>query len=283
MKIQIKLFLLMICLCASWQSVVAQGTKSFSKQMNELKRSGDFLYAEASAESESAATAACNELLKIEITKHLSAEGNEQRIIRDLSDYKCEYLVQPRGEITRVFGFIAKASITVPAPAADGGNAVKHAVKAPPLPPGVNTATQEAPLAESEETQSQPAPASPQNAKGASANGSGLSFNTGDMRLAKWPEEMLRSAAEASTKSKMELKKRLNAYKAQNKIKRLGDNTNSGSRMSDSYIVYFNDEGKPEAFVAPSASSERHDFLTGTTINSGALSVNNYIWFQISK
>ncbi|MCF0204271.1 MAG: hypothetical protein HUK12_03060, partial [Muribaculaceae bacterium] len=100
---------------------------------------------------------------------------------------------------------------------------------------------------------------------------------------AKWQEAMLRSAAEASTKSKMELKKRLNAYKAQNKIKRLGDNTNSGSRMSDSYIVYFNDEGKPEAFVAPSASSERHDFLTGTTINSGALSGNNYIWFQISK
>ena len=294
MKRLLKLFFLTICVIASAQSAVAQGSKSFSKQMNEMKRSGNFLYAEASAQNEEDAKAACNELLKIEITKHLSAAGKSQRMIKDLSDYKCEYLVQSRGETTRVFGYIDKATVSQQSQSteqhATEGGTPKHTVKAPPLPQGVNLAKQEElkptisknEVAPIQGTQQETIPTQNSGFVQTTSN-STCQFLIGDVNLAKWQEEMLRSTAEASFKSKMELKKRLNAFKAQNKIKRIGDNVNSNSRLSDSYIIYYDDEGKPVAFVAPSQSNERHDFFSGNKIDTSILSYKNYTWFQISK
>ena len=95
--------------------VRADDGRSFSRQMNDIKRSGDYIYAESSAPTEADAKTACDALLKIEITKYLVSIDSQShaggRIIKDITDFNCEYLVQTRGDMFRVFGYVNKRKI----------------------------------------------------------------------------------------------------------------------------------------------------------------------------
>ena len=258
----------------------ADDGKSFSRQMNEIKRSGDYIYSESSAPDEKEAKAACDDLLKIEITKFMTSTGPQSRadarIVKDIADYPREYLVQPRGDMVRVFGYIAKKSIS----SEDGSISLEAEEKKVDVP------IKQEYVALTEEHPAEPSVQTLDNKPK-------MQEMTPDMRtvsdplktdgaqLAKWQTEMLESIA--NTPDMIQAKKMLNRYKSQNRIKRSGDWSVHNPRPADTFYLIYGRSGNLVALLAPSATSMHFDLLTGATINFNDYNKNPYIWFQISQ
>lgn len=252
----------------------AEETVSFSQKMNEIKRSGEYVYALSSAPNEDDAKAACDALLKIEITKYLvatdPASQTDGRIIKDITDYRKEYLVQPRGDMTRIFGYVSKkdisaaGSVTAPAPA-------PQVKKEPDNGSTMGTTTARKAYVRTEAPAPAPEPAA-QNA---------IKLNTEGLELAKWQTDMLENIV--NEPGQTEAKKLLNRYKNQNRIKRLGNNTNPNPRPTDTFYLIYDGSGNPAAFLAPSLTREHRDLLSGATVSLDSYSGNQFLWFQISQ
>lgn len=252
----------------------AEKVKSFSKQMNEIKRSGDYVYAESSASSEEGAKSACDELLKIEITKYMSSsEGGNNKIIRNISEYDRKYLVQPRGDMVRVFGYVAKNEVKSSKKTDKKSKNEETVTAKPEQTPPVLPQPEPEP-GHSAASESQPTSTSaPTPATG--------SLNTTGLHLAKWQLSMLESLRAEPDRS--EAKKTLNRYKTQNRVKRLGDASTHNPRPSDTYYLVYNSQGMLSAFLAPSATGVNLDMLSGTDVDISSLRGKDYLWFQISK
>lgn len=286
----------------------SQEQKSFSKQMNEIKRSGSYVYAEASAPNENDAKAACDALLKIEITKHFAAEEvstrSGARLIKDISDYNREYLVQPRSEMIRVFGFVAKSDIsgkteqrqpTAPAveqpattaPTVEQPAATAPAVEQPaataPTKPTVEQPAATAPAVEqpAATAPTEPTVEQPLAAQQSVQSSTALTLHTDGCNLAKWQIDMLQKIVEQP--DMLQVRKVLNRYKAQNRIKRIGANTTANNRAADSFYIIFDESGSTVALLAPSSTNSHYNMSSGSTINFDKNLTNQYLWFQISK
>lgn len=292
----------------------ADDGKSFSKQMNEIKRSGKYIYAEAAAPDENQAKAACDDLLKIEITKYLaenSGPDSDTRIVKNISGYHRDYFTQIRGDLIRVFGYIAKSDIKIPeaadvvqaAPTVSQEDTVEPSVKSetpddmtaePETVDSVAGATQVSePEATQEASDTEEATAtttpdssaestisqSQDSTAGRQASNGGL--KTEGMQLARWQIEMLESVVAQS--NPLEAKKLLNRYKTQHRIKRLGDNTVSNPRPADSYYLVYGSSNAPIALLAPSATDSHYDMISGENVNISNYKGNQSFWFQISQ
>jgi len=268
----IRLYAVLALLMAT-VAALAQETKSFSRRMNEIKRSGDYVYAEASAPNEADAKAASDALLKIEITKYLASESqDDMRIVKDISAYNREYLVQPRGDMVRVFGYVAKSSVAK-AKKEDKKDKDKKKDEAQPQPE--KTAEPETPATSDKQPADEPVTEQP------AAENTVAGLQTGSLQLARWQIDMLENIIKEPNMA--EAKKVLNRYKFQNRIKRLGDRSASNPRPADSFFLVFGDGSAPAALLAPSATDEHFDMISGATVNIGNYSSNQYLWFQISK
>lgn len=266
---------MLILLVVTALTAVAQEGQSFSKQMNEIKRSNEYVYAESSAPTEADAKAACDVLLKIEITKYLASvnpgSAQQSRLMKDISDYKRDYLTQTRAEMVRVFGYVAKSAIDAKEKMGhDGGGKDEKTENTPvPVTPTPVAVTMSPAAGSDPAVQSSPASSS-------------VPLQAGDTDLARWQYEMLQSVVDKP--DMMEAKKLLNRYKSQNRIKRLGDHTATNPRPADTYYLVFDNTGHPRMLLAPSGGNSRYDMLSGSTVDFfTATGGASYLWFQISK
>lgn len=295
--------LLLLALLISAVGIHAEEIKSFSKQMNEIKRSGGYVYAESSAPNEADAKAACDALLKIEITKYLASADSKSkdnaRIVKNIDEYDREYLVQPRGDMIRVFGYVTRKSISgaeksgVKKKSSTEGEVKKESgdeeEKAEPV--SAEPAPAESPEVVTEEIdlpEDSPAPASVETvssevlpeAQAATALVDGL-LKADGLHLAKWQMDMLENIVKEQNMT--QAKKRLNRYRNQNQIKRLGDRYVSNPRPTDSFYLIFDNSDRSLALLAPSSTGNHYDMISGTTVSLGSYSGNQFLWFQISK
>lgn len=297
----IRLLLVFSLLLTAVVTTQADEPKSFSKQMNEIKRSGNYVYAEASAQNEADAKASCDALLNIEITKYLASTGSQSqaggRIGNKLADCNIEYLVQTRGDLVRVFGYVAKSSIspstsdkkpqpakatieekqkvTTPPSAAKKAEETKVESPADALAKTVTTkvATTKADATEAAASESPVAvPASHSSVDPLKSEG---------LELAKWQLDMLETIAKQSDMIKA--KRLLNRYKNQYRIKRLGDKSISNPRPTDTFYIIFDNNNKLIALLAPSPTANHYDMVSGTTVSLDSYSDNPHYWFQISQ
>lgn len=272
----------------------ADDGKSFSRQMNEIKRSGAYIYSESSATNEAEAKEACDALLKIEITKFLTSDQSraDARIVKDIADYHREYLVQPRGDMVRVFGYIAKNSFSgedggkpeAAAPAAEEKKAdvpVKAEEKKADIP--VKQEKAEVTKEHAAETPIQTSENEPKTIQKTTPSTQTVSgpLKTDGLQLAKWQTDMLEGLAKEPDMT--QAKKVLNRYKSQNRIKRSGDRSVSNPRPADTFYLIYGRSGNLVALLAPSASDRHFDMLTGTTTNLNDYKEYQHIWFQISQ
>lgn len=93
-------------------TVMAQ--QSNSKEINKIKRSSSYLYAEATMESEKDAYEVANELLLQQINEYIASKRKLNKasnvLIKDLQA-KSESLTMMRGEMHRVFVYVKKSDI----------------------------------------------------------------------------------------------------------------------------------------------------------------------------
>jgi len=296
----IRLLLVFSLLLTAVVTTQADEPKSFSKQMNEIKRSGNYVYAEASAQNEADAKASCDALLNIEITKYLASIGSSQaggRIGNKLADCNIEYLVQMRGDLVRVFGYVAKSSISPstsdkkPQPA-KATNEEKQKVTTPPSAAKKAEETKvESPADALAKTVTTKVATTKADATEAAASESPVAapashssvdpLKSEGLELAKWQLDMLETIAKQSDMIKA--KRLLNRYKNQYRIKRLGDKSISNPRPTDTFYIIFDNNNKLIALLAPSPTANHYDMVSGTTVSLDSYSDNPHYWFQISQ
>lgn len=302
----IRLLLVFSLLLTAIVTIQADEPKSFSRQMNEIKRSGDYVYVESSAQNEADAKASCDALLNIEITKYLASTGSQSqaggRIGNKLADCNIEYLVQTRGDLVRVFGYVAKNSIspstsdkkpqpakatneekqkvTTPPSAAKKAEETKEESPADALAKTVTTkvATTKVATTKADATE---AAASESPVAAPASHSSVDPLKSEGLELAKWQLDMLETIAKQSDMIKA--KRLLNRYKNQYRIKRLGDKSISNPRPTDTFYIIFDNNNKLIALLAPSSTANHYDMVSGTTVSLDSYSDNPHYWFQISQ
>lgn len=280
----LRLLLMMICgLLAA--AVSAKDDESPSKMINNIKRDGSYIYAEATASTEADARSICDDLIKVEISRYAASQQKlanaDQVIIKD-AKYECQYLTMPRGDMTRVFIYVKKSDIEA------GGNAsmisagevkqinaaqerAQEVVQTRPEPRRVRV-DKPVPASKVTDTAPEVAPAVQQTAPVLVTSATGLS---------KWQNELLEDIA--ASKDMAEAKKKLNRYKAQYKVKRIGDNTTAPKGSSVLCYAVYGDGATLEALLAPGDNSPFIDMISGDSSDISQYPGKKYLWFTLSK
>lgn len=264
---------------------------SVSKRINKIKRDGAYIYAEATASTEAEAKSICDDIIKVEISKYVASKKNlsnaDQVIIKD-TRYEQQYLSMPRGDMVRVFIYVKKSDIEAGNNASILSSGLVNEIneaqdRARELAAERATAQESATTVQ--ETAPEPTPvvseAAPEPTPVVSEAAPRPALVSTGTSLSKWQKEML--ADIAASKDMADAKNKLNRYKAQYKVKRIGDNTTAPKGPSVlCYAVYGND-AKLEALLAPGDNSPFIDMISGDSSDISRYPGKKYLWFTLSK
>ena len=254
-------------------SALAQTT---SKQINQIKRSPLYLYAEATMESEAEAQSVAYELLLQQVqeyiasSKSLSAADNV--LIKDVKT-KGESLSMMRGEMHRVFVYVKKYDIEAVSNTVAVNNNTNTAVNLPAQ--GPTTTTQSTPVPTVTET---PAPAQPATQQ---QQQQPATTTTGKVEspLTGWQQMAMVSLLECPDMTSVRAK--LNRLKAEYKIKRYGNADNCPS-AADAYWAIFDGSGKLVTILGP-GTSQRIDYKNMQYSSLSEYKGMNALWFNLAK
>lgn len=264
---------------------------SVSKRINKIKRDGAYIYAEATASTEAEAKSICDDIIKVEISKYVASKKNlsnaDQVIIKD-ARYEQQYLSMPRGDMVRVFIYVKKSDIEA------GNNA---SLLSSGLVNEINEAQDRvrelaagrAAAQESTTTVQETAPepttvvseAAPETTPVASEVAPRPALVSTGTSLSKWQKEML--ADIAASKDMADAKNKLNRYKAQYKVKRIGDNTTAPKGPSVLCYAVYGDGATLEALLAPGDNSPFIDMISGDSSDISRYPGKKCLWFTLSK
>lgn len=276
--------MLLVCALIAGSAVAQSEDMSVSKRINKIKRDGAYIYAEATAPSEDEAKSICDDIIRVEISKYVASKKNlsnaEQVIVKD-SRYERQYLSMPRGDMVRVFIYVKKSDIEA------GNNA---SVMSAGLVNEINEAQARAAELADDHVAASPSrtadnavPSTPEPAHASSvseATPRPALVSTG-ANLAKWQKEMLEDIA--ASKNMTEAKNKLNRYKSQFKVKRLGDNTSTPRGPSILCYAVFGDGAALEALLVPGENSPFIDMISGVPADISRYPGKKYLWFTLSK
>lgn len=237
----------------------AQGTK----QMNSIKRSSLYLYAEATMATAQEAYEVASDLLLIQVKEYADSKKafrDKDILIRNISQQKDSIQLQ-RGDMVKVFLYVKKSDIigaenvtlvnnTSTTESADG-EAVPSNIEAVDVP-----------LRDSES-------ASKSETKQADPS---LQLSTSWQQ--KVVEQLLAAESFSSAKSQ------LNRLKAEFKIKKTGPMTDCSDPSA--VFILLGKNGKVETVLGPGAT-ERTDFKTLTKTNASIPSGMDAVWFTFAK
>lgn len=281
----LKLITMLISVVIAFAASAQSDDMSASKRINKIKRDGAYIYAEATASTEAEARNICDEIIKVEISKYVASKKNlsnaDQVIIKD-TRYEQQYLTMPRGEMTRVFIYVKKSDIE----AADNvstlsGSEVKKINEARSGEASGAQAPEDAktPAAVRDQAATPESPsASPESVVTAPVTPALVSAGTS---LSKWQKDML--ADIAASKGMADAKNKLNRYKAQFKVKRVGDNTTAPKGPSVLCYAVYGDGAALEALLVPGDNSPYVDMISGEASDISRYPGKKYLWFTLSK
>lgn len=246
-------------------SSMAQTT---SKQINQIKRSPLYLYAEATMESEEEAQSVAYELLLQQVqeyiasSKSLSAADNV--LIKDVKT-KGEELTMMRGEMHRVFVYVKKYDIEAVSNTVAVNNTTGTAVNVPAQ--GVTTSTS-TPLPTVKNT-AQPTQPAAQQSSGAKV----------ESPLTGWQQMAMVSLLECPDMTAV--RARLNRLKAEYKVKRYGTADNCPN-ANEAFWAIFDGNGKLVTILGP-GTTQRIEYRNMQYSSLNAYKGMNALWFNFAK
>lgn len=296
----LKYVMMLVCALIAVSASAESDDMSASKRINKIKRDGSYIYAEATAATEAEAKSLCDDIIRVEISKYVASQKNlsnaEQVIIKD-SHYDKQYLAMPRGEMTRVLIYVKKSDIeaggkvtTMSAGEINDINDAQTAVRdvtaaqrPAPAPAPQPTAEKVSSPDPEQETAPSPQPVAEEQHPEAApqTQAPAVTLVTSGTGLSKWQNEMLNDIAASSDMA--DAKKKLNRYKSQNKVKRIGNNTSAPSGPSVLCYAVYGDGNRLEALLAPGNDSPFVDLITGQPSDISKFPGKKYLWFTLSK
>lgn len=253
-----------IMLLLSWIVLagVISAQQSNTKLINSIKRNNQYLYAEATMNSEQEAYQVAEELLTTYINEYIESKKKlhkaESVIVKDIAS-KCEKIQMMRGEMYRVFVYVKKSdiipaenSITLIKP--ENVDSIADTQEVPPavievLPPDENRPLENALMGEA-----------PQLSEAWQQN---------------VIDELLSSSSFTAAKAL------LNRLKAEYKIKRYGS-YDECKNPANSFWIIANESGTLQTILGP-GTNQRTNFKTLQYDSLENYSGFNAIWFTLSK
>ena len=257
-----------------------------SKQINQIKRSPLYLYAEATMESETEAQSVAYELLLQQVQEYIASSQSlsaaDNVLIKDVKT-KGESLSMMRGEMHRVFVYVKKYDIEAVSNTVAVNNNTGTAINVPadnsttastatPIPTVTNTPAQQTTQPTQPAQPTQPTQ-STQSTQKQSSGEKVVSPLTG------WQQMAMVSLLECSDMTAV--RARLNRLKAEYKIKRYGTADNCPS-ATDAYWAIFDGSGKLVTILGP-GTTQRIDYRSMQYSSLNAYKGMNAIWFNFAK
>lgn len=242
---------------------VSAQEESPSKRINSVKRTGQYIYAEATADTEVEALEGAKSLLLIQVSEYVASKKKysdaSQVIVRDLKAEQQSITMQ-RGTMIRAFLYVKKSDIlpaetveTISREEVDQTVATQHA--------GNMTGSVENVL------DNEPASSS-------------VSVDFGRSSLADWQQNLLKNIAECKDIHRVKLA--LNKYKASYRVKRMGGQE-TPRNPQQSFFAFFDSAGLLKALVSREENGQRTDYLSGQDVSLADYASLSSIWFELSK
>ena len=267
-----QIIILSILLC---MPIVMIG-QSISKQINDIKRSPKYIYAEATLETEAKAYELANELLANQISEYLAEKGSlkkaETIVVKNVSG-KAERLQMKRGTMTRIFLYVKKKDIM---PVENMRVIVNKEERKEKAKTPLETSS------EIEEVESVDSIGSVYEmiADVDSVGINETNFNTAiASSYPTWQQEVIYTLiGSSSLKNSLYL---IDRFKTELKIKRHGPASNCRN-PHECYWIIFNDNEQVMTILGP-GSEERMNFVTFEKDTLKNYSGKSAIWFTLSN
>ncbi len=250
--------------------------ESDTKKINTIKRNSQYIYAEATMDTEAEAYQVAEELLTTYVSEYIESRKKlnqaENVIVKDIAS-SCSKIQMMRGEMYRVFVYVKKTDII---PADNAITLVKTEVPASPadtatIPPAQVAGAPEplAPVAETPEPTAPEAEVTEQPIPAAEAPKLNQAWQQAAI------DELL--AAKSLTDAKM----LMNRLRVEFKIKRYGT-YDECKNPSECFWLIASDEGKVLTILGP-GMTQRTNFKTLQYDSLQNYTGKNAIWFTLSK
>ncbi len=269
-------------------SAVCMQAQSISKQINDIKRSTDYLCAEQTDVTAERAHEVAQELLAHQIEEYVADHSELKQavnvIVKDVAT-KAERLQMNRGEMVRVFLYVKKTDIMA---AKNTQVLVQPANKIKPEVSTVldvqvsQTPEEHIAVSVSDETSvvSSPVVSVPSMRPEASTVASSLVDDEGGAPSATWQQVVINELL-ACTSVKA-AQQSLQRQQRQMRVKRYG--TPDRCRRPDSaFFIIFDEVGHVSTILGPAQDGKRHNFSTGDSDTLSNHSGQNAIWFTLSN
>lgn len=257
-------------------SAMAQTT---SKQINQIKRSPLYLYAEATMESEEEAQSVAYELLLQQVQEYIASSqmlsAADNVLIKDVKT-KGESLSMMRGEMHRVFVYVKKYDIEAVTNTVAVNNNTNTAVNLPAQ--GMTNTTQNTSMPTVTETPA-PTPKASQTQPQQQQQPAATTTGKVESPLTGWQQMAMVSLLECPDMTSVRAK--LNRLKAEYKIKRYGNADNCPS-AADAYWAIFDSNGKLVTILGP-GTTQRIDYKNMQYSSLSEYKGMNALWFNLAK
>lgn len=257
-------------------SAMAQTT---SKQINQIKRSPLYLYAEATMESEEEAQSVAYELLLQQVQEYIASSqmlsAADNVLIKDVKT-KGESLSMMRGEMHRVFVYVKKYDIEAVTNTVAVNNNTNTAVNLPAQ--GMTNTTQSTSMPTVTETPA-PTPKASQTQPQQQQQPAATTTSKVESPLTGWQQMAMVSLLECPDMTSVRAK--LNRLKAEYKIKRYGNADNCPS-AADAYWAIFDSNGKLVTILGP-GTTQRIDYKNMQYSSLSEYKGMNALWFNLAK
>lgn len=272
------LFALPICT----MQLSAQST-SLSKQINTIKRNSQYIFAEATGKSSVEATEVANMLLEKYVNEYIASQENldnaDNIVVKDIISTS-EKIEVPRGTMTRVFVYVAKKNI-------EPAQTVKTIAREDrQLSEGSLSSTVETVETTEEVADTSVGILQSQveiiNEEPTSKTNTVVDTSvTNDATLTEWQQRVVKEIAKQPTL--LDVRKKLNTFKVQNKVKRFGSATQPCQTPDVAFYVFANSNGDITSVLGRITSGGRLNYTTGQQDSLNAHSSETQLWFTLNK
>lgn len=273
-----------LLLCFSYTSAQKSSLGvSPAKQINNIKRTNEYVWAEASATSIPEAFEAANISLVQYISKYVEETGSLQEadlvVLKDKAA-KCERIEFQRGEMYKIFVYVKKTDI-IPAQNIETiTKAQWQAVTSTTMQESHRSTTSNEIVAEhfaEKENSPQETNSDAMNMQRAPSSATKYYPET----LEDWQELLL---SEISTyESVQDVVLYLDKNMAKGKIARMGTTTDPIKNPAKTFVVSYDDSGKVTALYGKIISGKRYNYSTSSLESTEKYKTSKYVWFTLSN
>lgn len=290
--------LMLVCICVSFVCLAYSQTSDVGKQINNIKRDGQYFYAESTLETEEAARESANLMLANFINDHINDKSlPHDKKITEQDLVNAQSLKMKRGDMIRVFVYVKKSDFflveeTENAPAEEELVSVAEPIKGQKIVEEEPEVVENRPVVQetynvkeepiAKEASVEQEEAVEQEASVVGAEATSVENIDRSLRLPiAWQQTVIDDLlTNTNLQGVMTL---LNRMKAEYKVKRFGTYNECRNAAMSFWVICENDNSMNLITVLGPGANERVNFKTMQYDSLGNYSGKNAIWFELAK